>query len=34
LDWINLADDRDKWQALGNVVKKPFGSVKRREFFD
>jgi hypothetical protein len=30
MDWINLAHDRDRWQALVNVV--PLGFIKCREF--
>jgi len=34
LDWIHWAQDRDRWQALVNVVVKPSGSTKCREFLD
>jgi hypothetical protein len=31
MDWIELAQDRDRWRALMN---EPLGSIKREEFFD
>jgi hypothetical protein len=31
MDWIDMAQDRDKWWAL---VKEPSGSIRRREFLD
>jgi hypothetical protein len=34
MDWINVAQDRDRWWALVNVVKKLSGSIKCGEFFD
>ena len=34
VDWINWAQDRDRWQALVNVVVKPSGSIKCREYLD
>ena len=34
MDWINLAQDRDRWQALVNVVTDPLGSIKCVEFLD
>jgi hypothetical protein len=32
MDWIKLAQDRDRWQALVNAVMT--GSIKCREFLD
>jgi len=34
MNWMNLAQDIDKWQALVNVVNEPFGFLKRCEFLD
>jgi hypothetical protein len=34
MDWINLVQDRDKWQALMNVINEPSGSIKGGEFLD
>jgi len=34
MDWIELAEDRDMWQALVNVVMKPSGSIKCGKFLD
>jgi len=34
MDWIDLAQDRDSWQALVNVVKKLPDSIKCGEFLD
>jgi len=34
MDWIELAQDRDSWWALVNVVMKPSGSIKYGEFLD
>jgi hypothetical protein len=33
MDWINLAQDRDRWRALVNVVE-PSGSIKCGEFLE
>jgi hypothetical protein len=32
MDWIKLAQDRDRWQALVTVVNEPSGSIKCGEF--
>jgi hypothetical protein len=29
VDWIHLAQDRDRWRALVKMVNEPSGSVKR-----
>jgi hypothetical protein len=34
MEWIELAQDRDRWQAPLNAVMKPPGFVKCREFLD
>jgi len=31
MDWIELAQDRDRWRALGN---EPSGSIKCGEYLD
>jgi hypothetical protein len=33
MDWIDMAHDRDKWQAVVNVVMNLGDSIKCREFF-
>jgi hypothetical protein len=34
MDWIELAQDRDRWWKLVNAVMKLLGSIKRGEFLD
>jgi hypothetical protein len=34
MDWIDLAQDRDRWRVIVNAVNEPSGSVKCREFLD
>ena len=34
MDWIHLAQERDKWQALANAVMNVPGSIKCGEFRD
>ena len=34
MDWIGLAQDRDRWRRLVSAVMKPSGSVKCGEFLD
>ena len=34
MDWINLAEDKDRWQALVNAIMKPSGSIKCGGFLD
>jgi hypothetical protein len=32
MDWIGLAQDRDRWRATVKAVNELSGSIKRREF--
>jgi len=32
VDWIDLAQDRDRWRALANGGNEPSGSIKCGEF--
>ena len=34
MDWVDLAQGRDRWRALVNAVMDPLGSIKRGEFLD
>jgi hypothetical protein len=34
VDWIGLAQDRDRWRTLGNAVMNLIGSIKCGEFLD
>jgi hypothetical protein len=34
VDWIELAQDRNRWRALVSVVIKPWGSINCGEFLD
>ena len=33
-DWMELAQDRDRWQAFSEYGNEPSGSIKCREFLD
>ena len=32
MDWIEVAQDRDRWQALVKTVMKPLGYIKCGDF--
>ena len=34
MDWIELAEDRDRWRALVICGNEPSGSIKCAEFLD
>jgi len=34
MDWIDLAQERDRWRALVSAVIEPWGSIKCEEFLD
>jgi hypothetical protein len=34
LDWIDMAQDRDRWRAVVSTVMNLRGSIKRGEFLD
>ena len=34
MDWINQAQDRDRWRATRESGKVPSGTIKCREFLD
>ena len=34
MDWIELAQDRDRWRALGNILYAPSGCIICGEFLD
>jgi len=33
-DWIDLAQDRDRWRGTCECGKEPLGAIKFGEFFD
>jgi hypothetical protein len=34
VDWIDLAQDRDQWRTLVNIVKEPSGSIRCWEILE
>ena len=34
MDWIVLAENRDRWRTFANAVIEPSGSIKCGEFLD
>jgi hypothetical protein len=34
MDWIGLAQDRDRWREIVNACNKPLGSIKCGEFLE
>jgi hypothetical protein len=34
MDWIDMAQDRDRWRAVVSAVMNLRGSIKRGEFLD
>jgi len=34
MNWIEVAQDRDRWQALVNAIKKPLDFTKCGEFLN
>jgi hypothetical protein len=34
VDWMHLAQDRDQWRAVVNMVNEPSGSIKDGGFLD
>jgi hypothetical protein len=34
IDWVHLAQDRDRWRVLVNAVMKPSGSIICWEFLE